>query len=100
MGTCSISSERGPGIRQTDISLSKTFAITDIRPWSFAATPSNSFNTPIFAVNGYATDVCPGGAINKALYGSNPTYTAGIPTGVIHTSVGARNPQFALKYQF
>jgi hypothetical protein len=60
----------------------------------------NSFNTPIFAVAGYATDVFPGGGIDKSKYGVDPAYTSGIPTGVVNTSVGSRNLQFALKYHF
>jgi hypothetical protein len=60
----------------------------------------NAFNTPIFAVSGYSTDVFPGGGIDKSRYGVDKAYTAGIPTGVVNTSVGARNLQFALKFQF
>jgi hypothetical protein len=60
----------------------------------------NAFNTPIFAVNGYSTDVFPGGGINKALYGTNAAYTSSIPTGVVNTSLGARNLQFSLKFHF
>ena len=69
-------------------------------PIPTTSTAINAFNTPIFAVAGYATDVYPGGGINKAQYGTDPSYTAGIPTGVVNTSVGSRNLQFALKYQF
>ena len=53
-----------------------------------------------FLLNGYTTDVFPGGGINKAEYGTNPTYTASVPTGVVNTSLGARNLVFALKYRF
>ena len=100
LGNCPISSERGPGIKQIDMSLSKRFSITERQAVVFRFDAINAFNTPIFAVNGYATDVFPGGGINKALYGVNPTYTAGIPTGVVNTSIGSRNLQFSLKYQF
>jgi hypothetical protein len=100
LGNCPISSERGPGIKQIDMSLSKKFALTEHQSLEFRFDAINAFNTPIFAVSGYATDVFPGGGIDKSRYGSDASYTAGIPTGVINTSVGARNLQFALKYHF
>lgn len=100
LGTCGISTERGPGIKQVDMSLSKTFSITERQSLQFVFQAINAFNTPIFAVSGYATDVYPGGGIDPTKYGSDPTYTASIPTGVINQSMGARNLQFALKYRF
>ncbi|HEY2014520.1 MAG TPA: hypothetical protein VGH38_13510, partial [Bryobacteraceae bacterium] len=100
LGTCPISSERGPGLKQIDMSLSKKFRITERQALELRFDAINTFNTPIFAVAGYATDVFPGGGIDKSRYGSDPTYTSGIPTGVVNTSVGARNLQFALKYSF
>ena len=100
LGNCPISSERGPGLKQIDMSLSKRFSITERQSLEFRFDAINAFNTPIFAVNGYSTDVFPGGGIDKAKYGSDPSYTAGIPTGVVNTSVGSRNLQFALKYRF
>ncbi|HTW63917.1 MAG TPA: carboxypeptidase regulatory-like domain-containing protein [Bryobacteraceae bacterium] len=100
LGTCGISTERGPGIKQVDMSLSKTFAITERQSLQFRFEAINAFNTPIFAVNGYSTDVYPGGGINNSLYGTNAAYTASIPTGVVNTSVGSRNLQFALRYRF
>jgi hypothetical protein len=60
----------------------------------------NAFNTPIFAVGGYSTDIFPGGGIDKSKYGTDAAYTASIPTGVVNTSVGSRNLQFALKLYF
>jgi hypothetical protein len=100
LGTCGISTEHGPGIKQIDMSLAKRFSITERNTMEFRFDAINTFNTPIFAVSGYATDVYPGGGINNALYGSNAAYTASIPTGVVNTSVGARNLQFSLKYRF
>jgi TonB dependent receptor len=100
LGTCGISTERGPGIKQVDMSLTKTFMITERHSLQFIFEAINTFNSPIFAVNGYSTDVYPGGGINNALYGSNAAYTASIPTGVVNTSLGARNLQFGLKYRF
>jgi len=100
LGNCPISSERGPGYRQIDMSLSKKFSITESKYLEFRFDAINAFNTPIFAVGGYSTDVFPGGGIDKSQYGVNPTYTSSIPTGVVNTSLGARNLQFALKLHF
>jgi hypothetical protein len=100
LGTCGISSERGPGLRQIDMSLSKRFPISERKYVEFRFDAINAFNTPIFAVAGYATDVFPGGGIDKTKYGSDANYTSGIPTGVVNTSVGSRNLQFALKLYF
>jgi hypothetical protein len=100
LGTCPISSERGPGLKQIDMSLSKRFVLSESKYVEFRVDAINAFNTPIFAVAGYATDVFPGGGIDKSKYGVDPTYTASIPTGVVNTSVGARNFQFALKLHF
>jgi hypothetical protein len=100
LGNCPISSERGPGYRQIDTSLSKTFNITESKYLVFKFDMINAFNTPIFAVGGYSTDVFPGGGIDKTQYGVNPTYTSSIPTGVVNTSLGARNLQFSLKLHF
>jgi len=100
LGTCPISSERGPGLRQIDMSLSKRFAVSESKYIEFRVDAINAFNTPIFAVSGYATDVFPGGGIDKTKYGTDAAYTASIPTGVVNTSQGARNFQFALKLHF
>jgi hypothetical protein len=100
LGNCGISSERGPGLKQIDMSLSKRFSITERHSVEFRFDAINAFNTPIFAVAGYATDVFPGGGIDKTKYGVDPVYTSSIPTGVVNTSVGARNLQFSLKYRF
>jgi hypothetical protein len=100
LGTCPISSERGPGLKQIDMSLSKRFNVTESKYVEFRIDAINAFNTPIFAVSGYATDVFPGGGIDKSRYGTDAAYTASIPTGVVNTSVGARNFQFALKLHF
>jgi hypothetical protein len=100
LGTCPISSERGPGLRQIDMSLSKRFVVSESKYVEFRVDAINAFNTPIFAVAGYATDVFPGGGIDKTKYGTDAAYTASIPTGVVNTSQGARNFQFALKLHF
>jgi hypothetical protein len=100
LGNCPISSERGPGYRQIDMSLSKKFSITESKYLEFRFDAINAFNTPIFAVGGYSTDVFPGGGIDKTKYGTDPNYTSSIPSGVVNTSIGARNLQFALKLHF
>ena len=100
LGNCGISTERGPGLKQMDMSLSKVFPITERQNIQFRFDAINAFNTPIFAVSGYATDVFPGGGINAAQYGTNAAYTASIPTGVVNQSLGSRNLQFSLKYRF
>lgn len=82
------------------MSLSKNFNITESKFVEFSFQAINAFNTPIFGVNGYATDVFPGGGIDKTRYGTDASYTAGIPTGVVNTSLGARNLEFALKLHF
>jgi hypothetical protein len=83
LGNCPVSSERGPGLKQVDFSLTKTFTITERQSLQLRAEAINAFNTPILLVQGYVTDV---------FGGSN--------FGVINTSYGARNLQFGLKYRF
>jgi hypothetical protein len=101
LGTCPISSERGPGLKQIDMSLSKKFVIKEGKYLEFRFEAINAFNTPIFGVNGYSTDVLPGDFnANRSKYGVDPAYTASVPTGVVNTSLGARNLQFALKFHF
>jgi len=82
-GNCGVSSERGPGIKQVDVGMSKKFPITERQSVEFRAEAINAFNSPIFAVQGYSIDV-----------------HGGSNEGVVNTSVGARNLQFALKYTF
>jgi hypothetical protein len=83
LGSCGVSTERGPGLKQVDFSLAKHFAITERQTIEFRGEAINLFNTPIFTVQGYSTDV---------FGGSN--------FGVINSSLGARNLQFGLKYRF
>ncbi len=83
LGNCGVSTERGPGLKQVDVSLSKKFPITERQNLEFRAEAINSFNSPIFTVQGYSIDV----------YG-------GSGFGVVNTSQGARNLQFGLKYTF
>ncbi|HYK58154.1 MAG TPA: TonB-dependent receptor [Bryobacteraceae bacterium] len=101
LGNCGISTERGPGLKQIDMSLSKKFRLTERQSLLFRFDAINAFNTPIFAVSGYATDVLPGDwNQNVSRYGTDINYTKNVPTGVVNQSQGARNLQFALKYSF
>lgn len=101
LGNCPISSERGPGLKQIDMSLSKRIGITESKYLQLRFDAINAFNTPILAVNGYSTDVLPGDFNqNRSRYGVDAAYTASVPTGVVNTSLGARNLQFALKFFF
>jgi hypothetical protein len=99
LGTCGISTERGPGFKQIDMSFSKRFRITERQSVQFRFDAINAFNTPIFALNGYSTDVLPGD-FTTTRYTSDVNYQKSTPTGVVNTSLGARNPQFSLKYSF
>ncbi len=101
LGTCGISSERGPGLKQIDMSLSKKFRVTERQSLEFRFDAINTFNTPVFTVAGYATDVLPGDFnSNVSRYGVDPNYTRSVNAGVVNTSQGARNLKFGLRYQF
>ena len=82
-GDCGTSTERGPGLKQVDIGLTKFFPITERQNLEFRAEAINAFNSPIFVVQGYVVDIF-----------------GGSQEGVVNTSQGARNLQFALKYSF
>ncbi len=84
-GNCGVSTERGPGLKQVDLSLGRTFTIPghENQRVEFRAEAINAFNTPVLDVVGYSIDV----------YGSSQA-------GVVNTSQGARNLQLGLKYVF
>ncbi|HXA66003.1 MAG TPA: carboxypeptidase regulatory-like domain-containing protein [Bryobacteraceae bacterium] len=82
-GTCGVGTERGPGIKQVDMGLSKKFPITERQSVEFRFEAINALNSPIFVVQGYVIDI-----------------HGGSNEGVVNTSQGARNLQFALKYSF
>jgi hypothetical protein len=82
-GTCGVGTERGPGIKQVDMGLSKKFPITERQTVEFRFEAINALNSPIFVVQGYVIDI-----------------HGGSNEGVVNTSQGARNLQFALKYSF
>ncbi|MBV8552488.1 MAG: carboxypeptidase regulatory-like domain-containing protein [Acidobacteriaceae bacterium] len=79
-GTCGVGTIRGPGISTVDLSLTKTFPITERQNLEFRAEAINFTNTVI--LNG-------------------PSESATSSTlGQITSSQGQRNIQFALKYSF
>lgn len=90
-GNCGVSTERGPGLKQVDIGLSKYFPITEHSNIELRAEAINAFNSPVFTVTGYSIDVI----------GFNANGSVNTPnTGLVNTSDGARNIQFGLKYNF
>ncbi|HEV3329924.1 MAG TPA: carboxypeptidase regulatory-like domain-containing protein [Bryobacteraceae bacterium] len=99
LGNCGISTERGPGLKQINMGLSKKFRITERQALEFDFRAINAFNTPIFTVSGYATDDVPGD-FTPAKYTSDLNYQKSAPTGVVNGSQGARNLMFGLKYNF
>ena len=84
-GNCGVGTERGPGLKQIDLSLAKNFAIPghEKQRVEFRAEAINAFNTPVLDVIGYSADIF-----------------GGSQAGVINTSQGARNLQLGLKYVF
>jgi hypothetical protein len=102
LGNCGVSSERGPGIKQVDLGLSKKFRITEHQSLEFRAEAINFFNSPIFTVTGYQIDVfSQSGSLMPASQGSNNLVPSPASlTGVVNSSLGARNLQFGLKYSF
>jgi hypothetical protein len=84
-GNCGVSTERGPGLKQVDLSLGKQFGMPgkEGKYLEFRAEAINAFNTPSLVVNGYSIDVF-----------------GGSQAGVVNTSNGARNLQLGLKFVF
>ncbi len=84
-GNCGFGTERGPGLKQVDLSVAKNFAIPghENQRVEFRAEAINAFNTPVLDVVGYSADIFGGSG-----------------AGVINTSQGARNLQLGLKYVF
>jgi hypothetical protein len=102
LGNCGVSTERGPGLKQVDVGLSKNFHITERQNLEFRAEAINFFNSPIFTVQGYQIDVF---SQASSLMPSSPGSSTLVPnpnslTGVVNSSQGARNLQFGLKYSF
>jgi hypothetical protein len=89
-GNCGTGTVRGPGLHTADLSLSKSFAITERQNIEFRAEAINFTNTPILNA---ANPNLPSGAISTGNFGNGNF-------GQITSSQGARNIQFALKYRF
>jgi len=101
LGNCAISTERGPGLKQIDLSLSKKFKITERQNVELRFDAINAFNTPVFTVQGYQVDIFSNSySLQCGASGSNCQRNPSALTGVVNSSLGARNLQFALKYNF
>ncbi|HTV81655.1 MAG TPA: carboxypeptidase regulatory-like domain-containing protein [Acidobacteriaceae bacterium] len=86
-GTCGISTLRGPGLDDVDLSIQRDFPTFEGQKLQFRAEGVNALNHPIFnAPNMY----CSGSA--------GAACSAGF--GLIGSTQGERNIQFALKYYF
>jgi hypothetical protein len=78
-GSCGVGTVRGPGLKTLDLSLAKTFNITERQHVQLRAEAINFTNTPIL---------------------NAPSNYLGSTLGLLNSSQGARNLQFALKYLF
>jgi len=86
-GSCGVSTLRGPGLDNVDLSIQRDFPTFRGQKLEFRAEAMNALNHPIFS----APDVyCQGGA-------GNSCYTN---FGIIWSTQGERNIQFAMKYSF
>ena len=86
-GTCSVSSLRGPGLDNVDISIQRDFPTFEGQRIEFRAEGINAFNHPIFDTPDVFCASAPGVSCNA-------------PFGLIGATQGERNVQFALKYYF
>ena len=84
-GDCGVGAFDGPGYKSADISLSKSFSITERQALEFRMDMTNFTNTPIFNFGQEFSGQHTAGATNY---------------GEIFTSQGARQIQFGLKYSF
>ena len=84
-GDCAVGAFRGPGYKTIDLSLGKTFAITERQTMEFRIDASNFTNTPNFNFGEEFSGQHTAGASNF---------------GTIDSSQGARQLQFGLKYRF
>jgi hypothetical protein len=86
-GNCSVSSLRGPGLDNIDISIAREFPTFEGQHLEFRAEGINALNHPIFDTPDVFCASAPGAACNQ-------------PFGLIGATQGERNIQFALKYYF
>jgi len=84
-GNCPVGAFRGPGYKSVDMSLGKSFSMTERQSLEFRVDASNVFNTPIFNFGDEFGGQHTQGAANF---------------GQITSSQGARNMQLGLKYRF
>jgi hypothetical protein len=89
-GNCGVGTVRGPGLHTADLSLTKTFSITERQNLEFRAEAINFTNTPILNA---ANVNLPSGTVANGNFGNGNF-------GQITSSQGARNIQFGLKYRF
>jgi hypothetical protein len=89
-GNCGVGTVRSPGLSTIDLSVSKTFRITERQSLEFRVEAINFTNTPI--LNAPNTTV-PAGPVSVGNFGNGNF-------GQIISSQGERNIQFALKYHF
>jgi hypothetical protein len=86
-GTCGVTPVRGPGLNDVDLTLHKSFTITESKRIEFRTDFTNLFNHPILTS---PSTGCGGGAGDPCAFG----------LGQITGSEGERNIQFALKLYF
>jgi hypothetical protein len=84
-GNCPVGAFRGPGYKAVDMSLGKSFSVTERQTVEFRIDAVNVFNTPIFNFGDEFGGQHTQGAANF---------------GQISSSQGARNMQLGLKYRF
>lgn len=97
-GTCTVGNARGPAYANVDLSLHKSFLITESKRLEFRVEGLNAFNHPVWTFFGGPA----GGSFDPGTYttvggeqvSSNPNF------GRITGSQGARQLQFALKFYF
>jgi hypothetical protein len=97
-GTCSIGNVRGPAYANVDLSLHKSFLITENKRLEFRFEGLNAFNHPVWTFSGGPA----GGSFDP---GTPVVSSPGNPSsnsnfGRITGSQGARQLQFALKFYF
>jgi hypothetical protein len=91
-GTCGVSTVRGPGLDQIDMSLQKNFPMRDSLYLQFRSEFINALNHPIFDA---PASTCSGSA---SVPGTPSPCSVGL--GMISASQGQRTIQFALKLYY
>lgn len=91
-GTCGVSTVRGPGLDQIDMSLQKNFPMRDSLYLQFRSEFINALNHPIFDA---PASTCSGSA---SVLGTPSPCSVGL--GMISASQGQRTIQFALKLYY